>query len=72
MEIEPICLDCKHFMGIKGIGLFCKAFPDGSGIPLAILDSTCVHTIPYPGDRGIRFELLDRAALPVAGPNRTA
>ena len=49
------CEPCKHFRS-KQPGGFCSAFPDGEGIPLAILDIEVDHRLPYPGDHGIRWE----------------
>jgi hypothetical protein len=49
--VIPICWDCRHYRTDAS----CSAFPDG--IPAEILDSEADHRRPYPGDRGIRFEL---------------
>jgi len=55
MSVNPICDYCIHSHKnnpdiVKG----CEAFPDG--IPQDILDWFVSHNVPYPGDRGIRFE----------------
>jgi hypothetical protein len=47
------CIICAHFRFSGG----CDAFPDG--IPEAILTSEHDHTEPYPGDNGVRFEVLE-------------
>jgi hypothetical protein len=62
----PICIDCKHFINDKTWR--CEAFPDG--IPDEILVGTpykdkpgykrFVHTRPYPGDHGLRFEPIKK------------
>jgi hypothetical protein len=59
---SPADLQCFHCLhrhphpegGRKG-EYYCAAFPDGQGIPNAILANLHRHTEPYPGDRGIRF-----------------
>ncbi len=56
---EPDCLKCKHQIeNPKGkmFGFYCKAFPDGEGIPNEIFSTQVSHRKPYPGDHGIRFE----------------
>ena len=57
---------CVHWRGPKqGVyGLFCDAFPDGSGIPDPIFRSLVKHTSPYPGDHDIQYE----AGAPVTQP----
>ena len=52
--IFPSCLFCKHFFRIKGVKK-CMAFPDG--IPEEILAMKHDHKTPYPGDKGIMFEM---------------
>lgn len=61
MMIFPQCFSCKHYRGasMKTEPLTCKAFPDGSGIPDAILRARHDHAEPYDGDHGIRFEPKD-------------
>lgn len=49
----PQCMFCKHCHYDRT----CDAFP--SGIPASILNGENDHKNPYPGDNGIRFELLD-------------
>ena len=53
------CAHCKHFRSEDRSGNFCTAFPDGDGIPLAIITGEADHTKPYPGDHGIRFEPIE-------------
>lgn len=51
---------CRHAEGFRS----CKAFGRGQ-IPLPIWDGENDHTVPYPGDGGIRFE-------PVRGAGRSS
>lgn len=53
MTVGPlaICLACKHLRSADT----CAAYPDG--IPRKILFEHWDHRLPYPGDRGMRFEL---------------
>lgn len=55
---EPNCIYCTHY--IVGLGFKCEAFPDE--IPIEILMGKN-HTEPYPGDNGIRFEMLTKEQL---------
>jgi hypothetical protein len=50
----PLCLTCVHYGRPPVGGLPCKAFP--KGIPDDILSSKVIHTAPYPGDHGIRYQ----------------
>jgi hypothetical protein len=54
----PICSYCRHFRPTTE-GAFCDAFPDGDGVPDAILYEDELHFEPYPGDHGIQFEPAD-------------
>ena len=65
MTVDLQCARCVHFnRKATAKGLYrCKAFPDGTGIPQAILVADHDHRQPYPGDHGIRFE----AAEPISG-----
>ena len=65
MTMEPQCFRCTHYRHAPRNpgGRFCDAFPEGDGIPRAILFNVHSHKQPYPGDRGIRFESLSEAAL---------
>lgn len=51
----PMCMTCKH-LASEARGMECAAFLDG--IPDAIISSAFDHRQPYPGDRGIRYELI--------------
>ncbi len=66
MTIIPQCFGCRHFhRGDPGDGpMTCDAFPDGEGIPMAILLGDHDHREPYNGDHGLRFEPLP---VPIGG-----
>ena len=49
------CIKCTHAWNDNN----CEAFPEG--IPEVILDNKHDHTLPYKGDRGIRFEKVQGA-----------
>ena len=51
-----ICHRCVHY---DPQALSCVAFP--GGVPAVILVGEFIHTEPYPGDRGIRFQERDDA-----------
>jgi hypothetical protein len=54
--LSPVCSRCKHFH-IKDIeNHTCDAFP--KGIPPKIWLGKNNHTLPYPDDHGILFELV--------------
>tara|TARA_A100001201_G_scaffold70053_1_gene64546 strand:- start:107 stop:301 length:195 start_codon:yes stop_codon:yes gene_type:complete len=55
MRLRAICYDCKFFRW-DSIEPVCDAFPEG--IPTKILKSEHMHTEPFRGDNGIRFEPL--------------
>lgn len=50
------CVTCEHFDSTVGVRekKRCAAFPDG--IPDEIWRGDNDHSVPYPGDHGIRFE----------------
>lgn len=51
------CQNCKHFDHLRRT--VCAAFP--GGIPLPITWGEIIHTEPFPGDNGIRFEPMTAA-----------
>lgn len=56
MTIPPMmCIVCRHYVGRSK----CKAFP--KGIPKPILSGKNDHRLPYDGDNGIRFELVEKS-----------
>jgi hypothetical protein len=48
-----LCEFCKHRL----TETTCVAFPQG--IPDEVLSQDVTHTLPYPGDNGIRYEQAD-------------
>lgn len=52
-----LCVYCAHL--IPGVAATCRAFPDG--IPQPFNAGVAVHTAPYPGDNGLRFERAEWA-----------
>lgn len=51
------CPFCRHFRGDIRERNICSAFPEG--IPREIIYGPIKHTEPYPGDNGIRFEVIE-------------
>ncbi len=47
------CETCRHWIPSRGVPLRCAAF---ERIPPDILMVRADHTVPYPGDHGIRYE----------------
>jgi len=65
------CDNCIHYRGLlpmpsaeEGLELewlpHCDAFPDGEGIPDELLRDLADHTLPFPGDNGVRFEMREK------------
>lgn len=55
--LSPSCNHCRHYRRRLAGPATCDAFPEG--IPREILTARHMHTSPYPGDHGIRFEPID-------------
>lgn len=56
------CESCKHlYREEDGARVFCKAFPNGYGVPEEILLNRFLHTSYYPGDHGVKYEPEDFA-----------
>jgi hypothetical protein len=53
MSISSQCISCYWYIGDIGTGLACAAFP--KGIPSKIFTGEFDHSLPYPGDYGIRW-----------------
>jgi len=51
---SPVCTFCKH--EDPEVERKCRAFDK---IPLEIWEGRNLHREPYPGDGGIRFELME-------------
>jgi hypothetical protein len=58
--VSPVCILCKHWH-IDDPKKTCDAFPDN--IPDEIWMGENNHRKPFPGDRGIQFELIDEAKI---------
>lgn len=59
----PICFACSRLRSQRtqeGLQPVCAAFP--SGIPPEIFQDGYDHRLAFPGDSGIRFELLPRVS----------
>lgn len=59
-QLSAVCTFCAHFRPREG--RTCDAFPKRDTIPLAIWLGEHDHRTPFPGDHGIRFAPVDRAA----------
>jgi hypothetical protein len=55
--LSPVCSLCRHLRLREG--RTCAAFLEPDSIPLPIWLGEHDHQVPYPGDRGIRFEPVD-------------
>jgi hypothetical protein len=65
MHMRPICVYCTrlHNEATPGRwGLFCDAFPDGNGIPEAVLRAQVDHRQPLQGDHELQFQPRDAEA----------
>jgi hypothetical protein len=56
------CATCLHLAGLGPGPACCTAFP--GGIPRPILDDEADHRLPYPGDHGVRWELVPGVIVP--------
>jgi len=54
----PMCLFCKHLIETEEGRDVCKAFPEG--IPDEIYFHYYDHRKEFPGDKGIRFEPVEK------------
>ena len=54
--LQTMCLACKHLDRDKENQHICNAFSEG--IPDEIWTNRHDHHNPYPGDNGIRFEIM--------------
>ena len=55
-RIHSMCTACQHLDREKEDSHACSAFPEG--IPEEIWTNRYDHHEPYPGDQGVRFELM--------------
>lgn len=62
MQVEPICLYCKHRNRETYDPVTCTVFP--KGIPTEYLEGQSDHFEPHDSDGGIQFELAKDMDMP--------
>lgn len=61
---SSVCSYCKHLYRERDVPppAFCKAFPNGVGIPDSIWYGDIKHRHPFGGDHGLQFESIKKKA----------